>query len=217
MRVGFYTSFRGDPLHYVLGGAMVRSVRATMPGVEIIQLTDDTSPKVLGVDEVRRAPREKMALDVVNHYSRCEGDWLLLDTDILVKRDIRGLFDGATWDLAFTDRDGMGEIGPKFAESNPYNIGVVFQRNGKAFWEAVAEGLKKEEDKLQSWMGNQVVACRLINSGEWNTQFIPGGVYNYPPKSKEDSPPEAAILHFKGPKRKMWLWELASGVLCEPV
>jgi hypothetical protein len=213
VRVGFYTAYERDPMHYVLGAAMIRSVKAAMPGVEIVQLTDETSPPVLGVDDVRRLPREPLCVGTARHYSLCEGEWLLLDTDILVQKDVRHLFDGATWDFAVTDRSGTLVSGESL---NPwcgdYNIGVFFQRNGRPFWERVVEELLKMESKHQKWMGNQIVSGRLLKEGGWNFAILPGIEFNYPPKHQKDDFSHASIVHFKGPKRKFWMWQRCASV-----
>lgn len=215
MKVGFFTAFSRDPIHYVLASGMLRSVRAAMPGVEVVQFTDETSPPVIGVDDVIRLPKEPLCIATARHYSQCEGDWLLIDTDVLVQRDVQHVFDGATWDFAVTNREGTlveGEV--QNAWCGTYNIGVVFQRNGKAFWEAVVEALKLEPTKSQHWMGNQIVTTRLLNSGGWNFGVLPGYEFNYPPRTQGDDISHASIVHFKGPKRKMWLWEKLGGGKC---
>lgn len=216
MKIGFYTYFDRDPINYVLGRGMIKSVKALMPGVPVVQLTDEKSPIIYGVDEVRRLPFEDMCVHTARHYSLCEGEWILVDTDVLFQKDPRALFDGATWDVAVTDRKNTfisgDEEGCKFVENMPYNIGVVFQRNGKKFWEAVIEGLGKLDQPTRQWMGNQVVADRLLKEGGWNVAVIPGYLYNYPPKSREDDLSHAYIVHYKGLARKMMMWNKVSGV-----
>lgn len=216
MRVGFYTAFSRDPIHYALARGMLRSVREAMPGVPVVQFTNDISPAVLGVDEVRRLPDEPLCLITARHYSQAEGEWLLIDTDVLVQRDVRPVFEGAPWDLAVADREGTLVEGE--APYNPwtggYNIGVVYQRNGRAFWQDVVEGLLKSEPRIRHWMGNQIIACKLITEGKHNVGILPGRIYNYPPKTAADDYSHAAVVHFKGPKRKQWLWDKLSEGRC---
>lgn len=209
MRIGFYTAFDRDPIHYVLGRNMIQSAKRVMPDVEITQLTDMKSAPVYGVDSIRRLPREPMCVHTARHYSLCEGDWLLIDTDIVIQRDVRHLFDGATWDFAVTDRKGTG---PTFDIYGDYNIGVIFQRDGKKFWSAVVSGLLKCPVKEQTWLGNQTVANRLLKEGGWNYSVIPGYEFNYPPRTKDDTHEHASIVHFKGSKRKGWLYQQCASV-----
>ena len=213
MRVGFYTAYKRDPIHYILGRNMVRSVRRAMPGVEITQLTDLTSPPVFGIDSIRRLPHEPLCIATARHYSLCDGDWLLIDTDIVVQRDVRPVFSDATWDFALTDRVGTLVPGESlFPWCGQFNIGVVFQRNGRAFWSAVVDGLKKSSFDHQHWMGNQIVASRLIAAGGWNFTMLPGLEFNYPPRTSTDPAAHAAIVHYKGPQRKQWLYRQCASV-----
>lgn len=207
MRIGFYTSFERDPIHYVLGRNMILSARKVMPDVEIVQLTDMKSAPIYGVDSIRRLPNEPLCVTTARHYSQCEGDWLLIDTDIVIRKDVRHVFDGATWDFALTDRLGTLVPGEKlFPWCGRFNIGVVFQRNGKEFWSAVVEGLLKSPKDHQFWMGNQIVASKVLDGKNWNYVTIPGLEFNYPPKKKDDDVSHASILHYKGPDRKKWLY-----------
>lgn len=213
MRIGFYTTYERDPIHYVLGRNMIRSVRNVMPDVEITQLTDMTSAPVYGVDSIRRLPREPLCVATARHYSLCEGDWLLIDTDVIVQKDVRHVFDGATWDFALTDRDGTLVPGESlFPWCGQFNIGVVFQRNGKEFWSAVVKGLLAGTKDERHWMGNQIVASKLLESRQWNMAMLPGHEFNYPPKKVNDDVSHASIVHYKGPCRKQWLYRQCASV-----
>lgn len=213
MRIGFYTTYERDPIHYVFGRHMIQSVRKVMPDVEITQLTDMTSAPVYGVDSIRRLPREPLCVSTARHYSLCEGDWLLIDTDIIVQKDVRHVFDGATWDFALTDRIGTTVPGESlFPWCGKFNIGVVFQRNGKEFWSAVVNGLLKAPKDHRYWMGNQIVASELLEKGQWNYTLLPGLEFNYPPKTSHDNPSHASIVHYKGPTRKKWLYSQCASV-----
>lgn len=202
MKVGFYNC-GGKEENRVMAGAMIRSVRRTMPGVEVVQFTDTKSSPVEGVDKVERLPLELMAIHTVKHYSRCEGEWLLLDTDVLVQKDVRDVFDDHDFDVAITDREKTmvsGEQDSRFIKLNPYNIGVVFSRN-PAFWRAVLVGLLVLPEKFQRWMGNQIVAARVIATKKFKVKIIPGYIYNFPP-TRTTPIHHASILHYKGAIRK---------------
>jgi hypothetical protein len=208
VRIGFYTSFERDPIHYVLGRNMIKSVRKVMPDVEIVQLTDQKSAPVYGVDSIRRLPHEPLCLATARHYAHCEGDWLLIDTDTVVQKDVRHVFDGATWDFAITDRVGTLVPGETlFPWCGNFNIGVVFQRNGKAFWSAVVDGLLKATKDDRHWMGNQIVASKVLEAGGLNYTILPGLEFNYAPKARTDDVSHASIVHYKGPTRKKWLYQ----------
>lgn len=212
MRVGFFTVFRKDPQHYVLAEMLIRSVKTTMPGTEIVQFTDETSPAVHNVDTVRRLPSGKMLERRIEHYTKCDAndyedsDWLLLDTDIYVRRDVRDVFEGEYFDVALADRN-WPHLPPtlELTAEMPYNTGVVFCKN-PAFWQAVLVLWRELEQKKQDWLSEQRVVARVVNSGVFNVKILPGMVYNYPPASASDMG-EAAIVHYKG-NRKEWMRKL---------
>lgn len=208
MTIGFYLLDTGtlDSLcGYACARALTRSVRAVMPGVSVVQFTDDDSPGVCGVDEVLRMRREKMARLRMRHHSNVSGDWLFVDTDVLFQRDVRNVFD-QPFDLAVADRE-WDHVKPAagFTERMPINMGVVFSRV-PAFWAECHARLKELPKEKQRWMGDQEVFCELIAEGRYDVRHLPGAVYNFPPATDDEDISglelEAAIVHFKGPQRK---------------
>jgi hypothetical protein len=205
MKCGFYTVFRRNPEPYVLAEILVRSVRATMPGVEIVHLTDDTSPPVHGVDTVVRKPVGKMLERRIEHYADCHGDWLLLDTDVVVRKDVRDVF-VLHFSVALTDRNWPHmAVTPDLTAKMPYNTGVVFSREPE-FWVAVLKTWRAFPQETQaSWMSEQMAVAKVAEA--WpELAVLPGSVYNYPP-AREGDESDAAIVHFKG-QRKAWMRKL---------
>lgn len=202
MKVGFFLVFRRDPQHYVLADAMVRSVRRTMPGAHVVQLTDERSPLLSGVDGAQRLPHGRMLERRIEHYAACEGDWLLLDTDVIVQRDVRDVFN-QSFDVALTDRQWPHiEQSAKMIQQMPFNTGVVFSRCG-AFWRAVREEwLHLPTEIQQNWMSEQVAvgAVATKHKDAFTVLTLPGMVYNFPPHG-EYSGAQAAILHYKGQRK----------------
>lgn len=209
MTVGFFNVYLGSPIHTVLADLMIRSVRRTMPDVPIVMLTDEDTPAIYGVDEVRRLP--KVPFDVLrcDHLMRCEGEWLYLDTDCIVQKDVRHVF-GSLFSIAVADREGClveGEEDLEFIKNTPYNLGVVFSRSTR-FWGAVMEKLIQMTPERQEWMGIQFAACEVIGEGSFGTRILPGTIYNYAPHRFSDDVSQAAIVHYKGPTRKEWMMKL---------
>ena len=209
MTVGFFNVWRGDTTHIVCADMMIRSVRRTMPGVEIVQLTDLDSPQLHGVDRCERLPAAASALLHCRHFAALPGDWLLLDTDVLVERDVRDVF---RWpfDIAVADRIGTmvnGEVGSKFMQDCPYNCGVVFSRSPE-FWRECCTLVEAMSPDKQRFMGIQYAACEVIAANRYYVKVLPGLEYNYPPRSREDDT-AAAILHFKGRRKAMMLARMA--------
>ncbi len=208
MQVGFFVVFRRDPHPYVQAEALIRSVRANMPDVRIVQFTDETSPAVLGVDEVRRLPGGPMLGVRLAHYAACEGEWLLVDTDVLVRRDVRSVFADPSFDIAFAKRDWVhlaAESAKLTAEGMPYNTGVAFSRS-QAFWQRVhAEWLKLPKEQ-QDWLSEQRVVAKTLWLPDrvWVLHELPGW-YNYPPDPNVEPPREAMILHYKGGRKDVML------------
>lgn len=202
MKLGFFTVFRKDPQHYVLGEAMIRSVRATMPGVQISHLTDETSAPVSGVDCVLRKANGPMLERRLEHYAVSQGEWLLIDTDVMVKQDVRDVFKDEDFDVALPDR--AWKHLPQDHETMttmPFNTGVVFSRK-PAFWElALAEWRAAGE---KDWMSEQRAVYKAVRSGKFKVKILPGMKYNYPPKDESDPCKGVAIAHYKG-ARKKWM------------
>lgn len=202
MNVGFFTVYRLDPQHYVLADKLVRSVRSAMPGVEVVQFTDESSPAVLGVDRVRRRPPGKMLERRMEHYAECEGEWLLVDTDVLVRQDVRDVFADGVFDVALADRS-WPHLPQKedVLATMPFNSGVMFSRSPD-FWRSVL-AIWREAGK-NDWMSEQRAVYEAVRSGRHRVKILPGMKYNYPPKGPKDPLDGVAIAHFKG-ERKQWM------------
>lgn len=207
MTVGFFHVSRGVTPHAQLAKRLIASVRTCMPDVPIVHFTDPETRAMAGVDDVRRQPSGPIALGCLDAYAAAgDGDWLFVDTDVLVQRDVRWIFD-RPFDIAVASREGTlvdQDHGTKCIASMPYNKGAVFSRSS-AFWTAAADRLRTLSAKRQEWMGDQVAMCDVIASGRFHIEVLPAR-YNYPPKDQDDVH-DKAILHFKGRRRKAWMLE----------
>lgn len=206
MTVGFFHVDRGETPHVVLAKALIRSVRKSMPGVEIVHLTDDVTVPIAGADRVERHAPAPVALGCLEAYAAHEGEWLFVDTDVIVQRDVRWIFD-RPFDIAVAEREGTlqpKEIGTKFMSSMPFNKGSVFSRC-PAFWAAAATHLRTQSEKRQNWMGDQASMNAVIASGAFKVEILPAR-YNYPPQRQDEDLNAQAILHYKG-DRKAWMLE----------
>lgn len=186
---------------------MLASVRKCMPTVNVHQLTDEHCAGLDGVDNViRMKGNMPMAVQRMRHHASCIGEWLFIDADIIITKDVSDVFD-EPFDIAVTDRVGTDMEGTKYGLAMPYNMGVTFSRS-PAFWISVCNVLAKMPPKLQEWCGDQMAVCELVKT--WpNVKILPGAKYNYPPLSADDNKTqEASILHYKG-NRKQLLMEVA--------
>jgi hypothetical protein len=151
-----------------------------------------------------------MALLRMRHHAGVDGDWLFVDTDIIFQASVKYVFKDAKWDIGVTTRN-WTHVKPAagFSERMPYNMGVVFSRCPH-FWSEVYLRLKNLTPKLQEWMGDQEAFCETL-ADPWRPYEVrrfKGSRYNYPPMLPEDVQDtdklqtEAAILHYKGARRK---------------
>lgn len=205
MTIGFFTVAGRDSVHYQLAESLVRSIRTTMPSVPIVQFTDIDSPAVPHVDTVMRRAPAPMGLLRIAHQASVEGDWLFLDTDVVVQRDVRHVFDHP-FDVAVASREGTykheREAASRFMARMPFNFGVVFARC-PAFWRSVQVHLETLSPARQHFMGEQEALCAVIQSGAYAVHTLPPG-YNYPPRRRTEDLRGQSIVHYKG-SRKAWL------------
>lgn len=212
MKVAFF--LQGENQDYRRMAKMtIASVRKAMPGVEVWHLTDADTPMVHGADGIRRVSEPMpMAVRRMTHNSMLRGEWLFIDCDIIVKRDVSHVFDDP-FDVALTDRAGTDMEGTPYAATMPYNLGVAFSRSNK-FWEKVLLLLSKESIKLQQWCGDQIVISKMMkmeNYCGFDVKVLPGKTYNFPPLEMESQDTDAAaILHFKGQRKLILLGETAA-------
>lgn len=208
MTVGLYhVTIPGRP-HVAPPALTIASVRRTMPGVQIVQWTTQASMALPGVDAVVIRPELPLALAFVDARSSVEGDWLFLDTDVLVQRDVRSIFD-ARFDIAVATREGTmraHEIGSRFMARNLYNAGVVFSRS-QAFWLAAWQRAEEMVGR-HAWGCDQESINAVIASQKFDVAVLPN-TYNYPPFTADEDVRDKAIVHYKG-KRKVWMAERAA-------
>lgn len=202
---------------YVWARGLVQSVRRTMPGVRVVHLTDATSRKVKGVDDVRRKPSEPMGLLRMRLCAGLSGDWLVLDTDVLIEKDCRWVFQKYPFDIAVAKRN-WDHLKPAagFTERMPYNTGVVFSRCPRFFAEAYSRLRNCEKDE-QQWMGEQTVMNEILTEERprYRFRFLSGTLFNFPPPVKDpdakarlrDIEAHVCITHYKGERRKPALME----------
>ena len=204
MTVGFYHAAPTVTPHVAFAERLIASVRQAMPSVAIWQFTDLETPAIAGVDRVDRHQRPSaVALARMQSYVR-PGDWLFVDTDVIVQRDVRHVFD-QSFDVAVATREGTlkpTEVGTKFMAAMPYNLGAVFSRCAW-FWAKAVERMAGYSATRQHWMGDQQALNDTIRDGGFAVAVL-SNAYNYPPASREEDVRDKAILHFKGP-RKTWM------------
>lgn len=198
MHLGFYV--QGPGIHWDIAKHLIASARRVMPDVPIFQLTDGETPAHEDVGIVRLPGEMPMAVRRMKLHAMLGGEWLFVDSDVVVRQDVRSVFD-KPFDVAVTDRIGSAWANSPDVEGMPYNMGVTFSRNPK-FWAKAAKILQTAPPQLQEWEGDQRVVCSMTKN--WNTLVLPGHVYNFTPYKRDEDRSHAALIHFKGP-RKAWI------------
>jgi hypothetical protein len=213
MTVGFFLVLRADTAHYLHAAALVKEASRYMPGVDVVQLTDATTPAVPGAT-VQRLPSAAPLLEQrLTHYAACSGEWLFLDTDVVIRNNVAGVFDDPVFDVALCDRNWPHvPQGEQMLQTMPFNTGVVFSRS-QAFWQRALETWRAFDQATKNdWMSEQMAVYHVVRSGQFRVKILTGVHYNYPPNGPDDMPVIAALLHYKGP-RKPWRSQVAYQVL----
>jgi len=183
---------------------MVKSVLKAMPDAIIIQMTDMVTPQIKGVSSVIRKPYNGLLMTFrMQHLADLDGEWITLDTDVIVKKDLRSVFNN-DFDVALTKRYGaiFDSDGNDVAKIMPYNTGVMFSRN-KIFWKNAYKLLLTMPVSAHQWWGDQLSVRMCAESAKFKLLELDCAEYNYTPESEKDNK-DVFVLHFKG-KRKDWM------------
>jgi hypothetical protein len=192
---------------------MVASVRR-FGDIEALQLTDMDTPAIEGCTPVRRvfngAPTEPIAngwnaggenltMFKMEHLANLEGEILILDTDIIVQKDLSPVF-SFDFDVALTWRDGpiWADNGQDLAKIMPINCGVMFSRSPD-FWKHCLEWSREHPG---GWYSDQFAVA--ANWRRFNVLRLNCDNFNHTPNSKAEDVSKRYVVHYKG-KRKAWM------------
>lgn len=187
-----------------LAKVMILSVRKHLPESQIVQLTDDKTPMLPGVDAMVQMPYDgDFGAWRLKHFAWFEGEVLHLDYDVIVNRDVSDVFK-QDFDVALTKRsDNDKTVSPQINRLSPHNMGVVFSRNPD-FWKRVYDHYMSVPER--SWMWIQIATTEAAHflKDEFKVLELPGETYNYTPSSPLEDVSNKAIVHYKG-DRKHWM------------
>jgi hypothetical protein len=182
----------------------IMAASAKRLGYGLVQMTDERSPAVPGVDAVTRLAwdGERLMTYRLQHLAALAGPALIVDTDVMIVRDVRAVWE-REFDVALTRRTGpaLDPTGVDLAEVMPYNTGVMFSRS-QAFWQRCYDLCREFPPEAQRWYGDQY-AVRFA-APEFNVLELPVDPYNYSPATPEEDVSGKLIVHYKG-KRKDWM------------
>ena len=195
MRVAFLHA-RQNP---IFAEIMIRSVRKHMPGIEILQLTDDDTPAIDGCTVIRKTWMKNPMVFKMSHLADLSGETIILDTDVIVQADLREVFE-YPFDVALTKRKGpiLDSNGVDVTKLMPYNCGVMWSRN-PAFWKACVDWCAPDV----GWYADQMAVANV--SPMWETYVLDAEVWNYTPSSKHEDVSTKKAVHYKG-LRKEWMY-----------
>jgi lipopolysaccharide biosynthesis glycosyltransferase len=193
VKIGFWLYDYGDGYDLTefksLAKLMVASARVVMPGVQIIQLTDQKTEAL--VDLVHRTELRHYEAQRFWAGSEIEDDLLYVDVDVLFNKDVRDVFE-MDFDVAVAERVGPGSKEQKF------NSGVVFSKS-PAFWRACAVETEKKSPRDLMWA--QEAFNNVVREGGFKVKVLPSE-YNFSPRSFVT---DKAIVHYKGKRKEIML------------
>lgn len=186
---------------------MLRSVKEVMPDLEVVQMTDMKTPALPGVDNVIAMSTTglEFAPFRLKHLSVFEGEAIFLDTDVIVKKDLREAFN-EPFDVGLTKRDYPifgRDSGKNLTDTMPYNTGVMFSRSPDFFRIAYKYSLTRSKEE-QQWFADQISVAEVAKSGAFNVKEFNCELWNRVPVRADDLG-EAYAVHYKGDKRKAWM------------
>ena len=184
-----------------LANIMLQSVRRHMPGVECVQLTDTKTPAIEGCTVVREHwDGNGMNLWKMRRLAGLEGEVLVLDTDLIVQADLRGVF-SLPFDVALTWRDGpiYDAEGQDITKVMPINTGVMWSRAPEFWRQCVSECEAHEYD---GWYADQLSVARVAR--HFNVLRLHCDNFNFTP-NRGDSVAGRYVLHYKGKRKDMMM------------
>lgn len=168
-------------------------------GYEVWQLSDMVAPEIDGVDKLLREPMEGgRMLWRMKRLSEIEPPFVMLDTDMLVTRDISG---GFGEDVALSSRKQRTVVHDGEMIPMPYNGGLLFISNAQFLKDCLRE-MQTMPDNWQDWYGDQIALRHIAQSGKYRVRELDEYEWNYVPESNAANK-TARIWHFKGMRKPM--------------
>lgn len=165
--------------------------------VEVIHITNKLFPALKGADTVMRCvDRGNFMYRWSAGRDEIQGDVLYIDADTVFHASVIDVF-SADFDIAL----------PHIADKTVrYDGGVAFSRS-PSFWAALRSQPAYTCDHDLTPM-SEIVETLNRTAAKFKGLLLelPGAVYSYVPKSAKDAGRDAAIVHYRGP-RKPWMRE----------
>lgn len=204
MVITFPYAFGGKetPEHVELGNLFVSVTRKYVPKAQIVQMSDEETAEIKGVDSVFRLKTPPLTGNPTRHRAApgiAFAEWyfdammafpaerfLRADYDVMIREDVSDVFHSAVFDIAIA-KEHNGRM----------NNGIVFVRNKDVFLAAKEAYAQTTRD---NWQDVQTAMQRVIDSGEFRVKKLPE-TYNTIYGGERAIPSEVKILHFKGARK----------------
>lgn len=169
-------------------------------GYEVWQLTDEKSPEVPNVDEVKRAPMlDPGMLWRCRRLAELEPPYVSMDTDMLVVKDISDGFRDADVSLTWREKHMVIHKKTRVAIPMPYNGGLIFVNN-RRFMQTCLTLMEAMPPDLQGWYGDQIALRDTAR--KFRVRELRDPAWNYTPADIRDKPADVRVFHFKGRLKK---------------
>lgn len=185
-----------------LAEGLVENIRAVMPKVGILHITDDDTPGIRGCSVMRvkrKVPPMSWRLIVQSLAHLNEPEILFTEPDVRFNEDVTDVFK-EEFDVTVADRETVTVF--RGREVAPITLGANFSRS-ENFWKDCAKYCLTLDRKEQIWGGDITSVAHVMSQGKYNVKTLPAKVYNHVPLSAEDR--AGKMLHYKG-QRKAWLF-----------
>lgn len=203
----------------------VESIKRTMPKANIIQVSDQSTEKIEGVDDLYQIDGNLDNLMTLRLKAfgdlGLSGPAAYIDTDMIFLRQVDVELILGSADVAVCNRDFKKDSkirtllklydnskielemynNKTFGEALPYVACFTIAKN-KTFWEETYNNLLDMPKVLHKWYGDQEAIKFVVDAGFFKVKKIPESVYGCLPEFENKLNVKPRILHFKGAERK---------------
>lgn len=180
-----------------LAQIMVASVRKHMPYARIVQHSDMAYPETPGVDHVIRLTLpgdhvERRWGHMAHMMAFTEDNVLSLDCDVVVRRDLRDVFE-RDFDIAMCRTPDRRDTA--------YNAGVIFAKpEGFAFWQEVLDAYQRTGK--DEWEDSQRALTMAADDTRLKVLDLNFNVFNFTPAEAGTDRSAAALVHYRGRRKR---------------
>lgn len=200
-----------DPCPRAMAQLMIAAVKCVMPDLTLMQLTDLETARLPDVNAVQRLDlaEDFIAWRLAHLIQLPPQDVLLLDYDVIVRRDLTHVF-ALAFDLCLTRRDEADTtVTRELLKCCPHNAGVMFQKaSGHPFWSEVLTLYRANPDR-DGWLDGQMAIEHALARTDLDVCDLPCVLYNYTPIAPDEDLSGKFAVHYKGSHKRWLIGDLA--------